>query len=169
MVSTRSLNHAGFAVSLLAATLFGSLFANPADHAAHATQPVLLTSAEVRLNRAGEPVGVNREAVLALAVAGSIATGVGLSAIHRQMHPNWAEEHLEPRSRRNRGAVNYPSGSQFHSASPRLQQRLVRLLHDDRAAASRLVAQAQIRYPGQSPNWYVEKVIYDLERDRGRV
>jgi hypothetical protein len=168
MVLTRSINHAGFAVSLLATTLLGSLFV-PAQHAAHAAQPTLFAASEVRLNRDGEPVGVNREAVLALALAGSIAAGVGVSAIHRQMHPNWAQEHLESQSRRNRGAVSHASGSQFHSANPRLQQRLVRLLHDDRGAASRLVAQAQIRYPGQSPNWYVEKVIYDLERDRGRV
>lgn len=169
MVLTRSLNHAGFAVSLLATTILGSLLAHPTPSAAHAAQFPLLASAQVRLDRAGELAGVNKEAVLALALAGSVAAGVGISAIHRQMHPNWAQEHLEPRSRKGRGTVSHPSGSQFHAANPRLQQRLIRLLHDDRDAASRLVAQAQLRYPGQSPNWYVEKVIYDLQRDHGRV
>lgn len=166
---TRFLNQAGFAVSLLTATLLGGLFANPVPPAAQAAQPTQIRSSEVRFNRDGEPVGVDREAILALALAGSIVAGVGISAIHRQMHPNWASENLEPRSRKNRGTTRHPSGSQFHAANPRLQQKLIRLLHDDRDAASRLVAQAQIRHPGQSPNWYVEKVIYDLQRDHGRV
>lgn len=167
MALTRSLKQVGFAGTLLATAVIGSLFANPVHPAAHAAQP--LGSTEVRLNPSGEPIGVNREAVLALALAGSLAAGVGISTIHRQMHPHWAEENLEPRSRRDRGSVRFDASSHLHSANPRLQQKLVRLLHDDRAAASRLVAQAQIRYPGQSPNWYVEKVIYDLQRDRGRV
>ncbi len=49
-----------------------------------------------------------------------------------------------------------------------LQRQLLRLVHDDLALAERLFALATIRYAGNSPNWYVEKVIYDLERDRGK-
>lgn len=169
MVLNRPLNQAGFAAALMATTVLSTLFANPAPQHAQASQPVLLTSANARIDRAGEPIGVNKEAILGLALAGSVAIGVGMTVIHRTMHPNWANENLESISRRNRKSGNHPSGSQFHSANPRLQQRLIRLLHDDRDAASRLVAQAQLRYPGQSPNWYVEKVIYDLQRDHGRV
>lgn len=168
MVLTRSLTHAGFTISLIAATLAGSLLTGPTHPVAQAAQPAQ-RSAEARLDRNGEPIGINKEAVLAMALAGSIVAGVGVSVIHRSLHPNWAAENLEPRSRKGRGSASHPSGSQFHSANPRLQQKLVRLLHDDRDAASRLVAQAQVRHPGKSPNWYVEKVIYDLQRDHGRV
>ena len=52
-------------------------------------------------------------------------------------------------------------------ASRKLQQKLLRLLHDDRDTASRLLSQIKIKNPNKSINWYVEKVIYDLERDRG--
>ena len=52
-------------------------------------------------------------------------------------------------------------------ASRKLQQKLMRLLHDDRDTASRLLSQIKNKNPNKSINWYVEKVIYDLERDRG--
>ena len=53
-------------------------------------------------------------------------------------------------------------------ASRKLQQKLMRLLHDDRDTASRLLSQIKNKNPNKSINWYVEKVIYDLDRDRGR-
>ena len=53
-------------------------------------------------------------------------------------------------------------------ASPKLQKKLLRLLHNDLPTANRLVAQAKRKDPTRSINWYVEKAIYDLERDRGR-
>jgi hypothetical protein len=46
--------------------------------------------------------------------------------------------------------------------------RLVRALGGDRKLAKRLLDQARWKYPNQSERWYVEKVIYDLDRDRGR-
>jgi len=42
----------------------------------------------------------------------------------------------------------------------------MRLLHDDRDA-NRLISQVKMKKSNKSSNWYVEKVIYDLERDRG--
>lgn len=51
-------------------------------------------------------------------------------------------------------------------ASPKLQKQLLRLLHNDRDTASRLLAQIKLHNPNQSVNWAAEKVIYDLERDR---
>lgn len=53
-------------------------------------------------------------------------------------------------------------------SNPVLQAELIRLLHGDRAAAERLLHQAQIKYPGKSVDWYFEKVIGDLKRDRDR-
>lgn len=55
----------------------------------------------------------------------------------------------------------------INQASRKLQQKLLRLLHDDRDTASRLLSQIKIKNPNRSVDWYVEKVIYDLERDRG--
>ncbi|NEQ21640.1 MAG: hypothetical protein F6K28_20980 [Microcoleus sp. SIO2G3] len=53
-------------------------------------------------------------------------------------------------------------------ASPKLQKKLLILLHNDLPTANRLVAQAKRKDPTRSINWYVEKAIYDLERDRSR-
>ncbi len=46
--------------------------------------------------------------------------------------------------------------------------RLLRAVGGDRQLAKRLLDQVQWRYPGKSERWYVEKVLYDLDRDRGR-
>ncbi len=51
-------------------------------------------------------------------------------------------------------------------ASPKLQKRLLKLLHNDRRTANRLIAGANITHPRRSVDWLTEKVIYDLERDR---
>ncbi len=47
-----------------------------------------------------------------------------------------------------------------------LQSDLLILLKGDVASAKRLLAQQRRKNPGQSDNWYLEKVIHDLERDR---
>jgi len=52
-------------------------------------------------------------------------------------------------------------------ASRDLQKKLLRLLHDERDTANRLLSQVKVNNPNRSINWCVEKVIYDLERDRG--
>ncbi|WNZ27732.1 hypothetical protein HJG54_33365 [Leptolyngbya sp. NK1-12] len=49
-----------------------------------------------------------------------------------------------------------------------LQKKLLRLLHNDRNAAKRLLAHVKQTHPDRSANWVLEKVIYDLERDRNR-
>jgi hypothetical protein len=49
---------------------------------------------------------------------------------------------------------------------PKLRKKLLRLLHNDRSTANRLIAGANISHPDRSVNWLAEKVIYDLERDR---
>jgi hypothetical protein len=47
-----------------------------------------------------------------------------------------------------------------------LLQKIVSLLNGDRSAAKRLVGGVMQRYPGHRAQWYLEKVITDLERDR---
>lgn len=51
-------------------------------------------------------------------------------------------------------------------ANSRLQKKLLRLLHNDRNAADRLLTRTKMMHPDRSADWIVEKVIYDLERDR---
>ncbi|QIR41118.1 ABC transporter permease [Tolypothrix sp. PCC 7910] len=47
-----------------------------------------------------------------------------------------------------------------------LRNDLVARLDGDIDTAERLIEQARDNYPGMSENWYVEKVIEDLDRDR---
>ena len=46
-----------------------------------------------------------------------------------------------------------------------ISRPLLQAVKGDRALAKRLLENAKLRYPGKSNNWYVEKVIYDIERD----
>ncbi len=56
--------------------------------------------------------------------------------------------------------------TQIDEASPKLRKKLLILLHNDSETANRLLAHTQQTNPHQSVNWAMEKVIYDLERDR---
>ncbi|MCJ8279015.1 MAG: hypothetical protein MJK14_03475 [Rivularia sp. ALOHA_DT_140] len=47
-----------------------------------------------------------------------------------------------------------------------MRNELLRLLGGDRRTANRLIAGIKQSHPGKSIDWVVEKVIYDLERDR---
>lgn len=51
-------------------------------------------------------------------------------------------------------------------SSHHLGQRLICLLNGDISTAERLFNHANLRYPGRSNSWVLEKVLYDLERDR---
>lgn len=56
----------------------------------------------------------------------------------------------------------------FPSKRQQLYRQLRRMTYGDHAQIKRLVARAQANYPGKTDIWYLEKVIFDLERDRGR-
>lgn len=58
------------------------------------------------------------------------------------------------------------SNLQIEQGKANLQKRLLRLVNFDKATAKRLISHAKIKYPNKPINWYFEKVIYDLERDR---
>jgi hypothetical protein len=64
-----------------------------------------------------------------------------------------------------RKSVYFQSRSR-KSFSNRSEKRLITLLRGDLNTALRLVANLQKRYPEKDPNWYWEKAIYDLKRDR---
>jgi hypothetical protein len=64
-----------------------------------------------------------------------------------------------------------PKGRVSHSyqTDPKnryLQKDLLTLLKGDVVTAKRLLAQQRRKQPGKTDNWYLEKVIFDLERDR---
>ncbi|WP_009631528.1 hypothetical protein [Synechocystis sp. PCC 7509] len=56
--------------------------------------------------------------------------------------------------------------SKIDQASPKLRKKLLILLYNDSETANRLLAHTQQTNPQKSVNWAMEKVIYDLERDR---
>ncbi|MBD1890025.1 hypothetical protein [Coleofasciculus sp. FACHB-SPT9] len=58
------------------------------------------------------------------------------------------------------------SRHQRRQPTTKRQNKLLRLLSGDRAAAMRLVERLKQRHPGKSEEWYWEKAIEDLERDR---
>ena len=76
-----------------------------------------------------------------------------LRAIESLAHPN-----LRARPVRPPASAAKPSW--------RVQQNLLRLVSGDRSLVSRLVAQLKLKHPGQLEDWYWEKALYDLERDR---
>lgn len=104
---------------------------------------------------------VNGAIILAIALAGSAAIGVGLTAVVERDRPFVRQSSLSHSTRQS-------SALSFGQVSRPLQHKLLRLLHEDRGAAHRLFVHASLKYPGKDPDWYAEKIIYDLVRDRGK-
>ncbi|MCU0565214.1 MAG: hypothetical protein MUF49_01285 [Oculatellaceae cyanobacterium Prado106] len=46
-----------------------------------------------------------------------------------------------------------------------IDRDLLNATKGDKALAKRLLEYARTRYPGKSEDWYIEKVLYDLQRD----
>lgn len=61
---------------------------------------------------------------------------------------------------------NIPNSPPPKAINPSLENKLVGLLAGDIDAAERLVAKVKQEYPGMPENWYWERAIADLERDR---
>ena len=97
--------------------------------------------------------------MLGLAAVGGVAIGVALSRKNGN-NTFWTSPTLSH-------SVSQEDGIHIDRASRNLQKKLMILLHDDKATANRLLSQVKRNNPNKSINWYVEKVIYDLERDRG--
>lgn len=53
-----------------------------------------------------------------------------------------------------------------HSEDNELQYRLISMLAGDAAAAERLVAKIRQNHPGMPEDWYWQRAIKDVERDR---
>ena len=98
-----------------------------------------------------------------MALAGGAALGLGWNAVSQRQRKPLAT--VRPAT--DRMASQSQKTSHFHRANRSLQRKLMLLLHEDHRAAERLIQQATLKYPGKSADWYLEKVIYDLQRDRG--
>lgn len=59
-----------------------------------------------------------------------------------------------------------PQKNYSQSNADPLQQQLLSMLNGDRRTAQRLLNDCRRSHPGMSADWYLEKVIYDLRRDR---
>jgi hypothetical protein len=66
-----------------------------------------------------------------------------------------------PFIRRRRRSQSHPS-----SVDQALQNRLINMLAGDRAAAERLVARLRQNHPDMPENWYWQRAIDDVARDR---
>lgn len=71
-----------------------------------------------------------------------------------------------PRSRRPQGRVSH--SYRTNPKNRQLQADLLGLLQGEVSTAKRLLQYQRRMNPGKSDNWYLEKVIWDLERDRRR-
>ncbi|HEY9703028.1 MAG TPA: hypothetical protein V6C58_11305, partial [Allocoleopsis sp.] len=60
----------------------------------------------------------------------------------------------------------YPQIAKNKSITNPLKQRLLILVGGQWPIAERLIAVAKYHYPNMSEDWYLEKVIYDIERDK---
>jgi hypothetical protein len=120
------------------------------------SHPEFLTAQLYRPNPRNNE-GLDPNLMLALAGLGGGAAAIALAA------RNNGHFKSQPKSR----PVPVGGSIRVEQASRHLQKRLMSLLHDERDTANRLLSQAQRKNPRQSVDWYAEKVIYDLKRDRG--
>jgi len=51
--------------------------------------------------------------------------------------------------------------------NPKLRKKLLKLVYNNEQTANRLLTGASFSHPDRSIDWLADKVIYDLERDRG--
>jgi hypothetical protein len=71
-----------------------------------------------------------------------------------------------------RGLTQPPNGynginnDEEFAPNTQLKNRLINLLSGDSEGANRLIEQAKRTYPDMPENWYWERVIADIERDR---
>ncbi len=102
--------------------------------------------------------------IVGLAAVGGVATAVALNGRNakKALSTGSISDHYSSRLSLTSQAENI----RIDQASRNLQKKLLRLLHDDRDTANRLLSQVKRNNPNRPINWCVEKVIYDLERDR---
>ncbi|NCJ08089.1 hypothetical protein GS597_16560 [Synechococcales cyanobacterium C] len=132
-----------------------------------ALQPSELSFAQAEPTPPADVQEIDRVAVLGIAFGLSVAAAVGANVLldGRRSPRRAAKGHpLRPPTRQTLTLKTVG----LDQASHGLQRKLLRLLGEDHKIATRLVEQTSFKYPDKGSNWCVEKVIFDLERDRGR-
>jgi hypothetical protein len=164
-VSSKSANLVSLGVSAIAGSILAaSLVSSPVSSIEAQLVPAQPVQAIAVRPGTTETTTVNRVLVMAIAFGGAVGVCLALNMMldgKRSTRSFWNTSSNTPRS-------SQPYGS-FNQVSRPLQRKLLLLLHQDLAAANRLLMQASFKYPGKSTEWYAEKVIYDLQRDRGRI
>ena len=85
--------------------------------------------------------------------------------------PNWRKT---PASRKSSNKWNQRfsqikrKASNNSSFSGREWNKLLLKVQGDISTAERLINHLKVKHPGKSDKWYIEKAIFDLERDKGR-
>jgi len=76
------------------------------------------------------------------------------------------------RKKQARSRVSTSRRNYNNSVSPihnhQLYKKLLQLLHEDETTLIRLIKRQKVKNPGMNQDWYLEKVLWDLERDRSR-
>lgn len=134
------------------------------DEAPTAKTSILIAGSSTNTLERAEKVGPSGM-ILGLAALGGSAVGVTLSA--RKVKDYFKSRSTHPSSSSRISSSSKKSTIRIDQASRGLQKELLSLLHDERDTANRLLSQVKINNPNRSINWCVEKVIFDLERDRG--
>ncbi|MBD2460324.1 hypothetical protein H6G89_04635 [Oscillatoria sp. FACHB-1407] len=161
--------------TLFASAIAGSLLLSSALPAPEMPVPSTLMPASTLMqvpdskalttNSTATEIAENRFVILALALGGCVVLCLVVNALVDGKQP-WSTRRATGANRR---SPTRPNEINFNQANSSLRHKLLRLLNGDQAAAQRLFKLATLKYPGETPNWYVEKVIYDLERDRRRI
>ncbi len=125
----------------------------------------ILSTAMPRPAMAAEPNAAGDSTHAAQTIAGLAIIGAGAGVIAYSAKRAYLPQSASQSANQSSGQSASQSSGQVNS---RLQKKLLRQLHNDRNAAHRLLTHVQQTHPDRSPNWVIEKVIYDLERDRNR-
>ena len=90
--------------------------------------------------------------------------------IRSTYQPNWKKTQ-ESRKSSNKWNQRFSQikrkASNNSSFSGREWNKLLLKVQGDIPTAERLINHLKIKHPGKSDNWYIEKAIFDLERDKG--
>lgn len=93
-------------------------------------------------------------------------TWENLDRLQRSMSAKSQENTTKPFNFSSKPSFSQQKNKHFDKGD--LVMELMKLLHQDCDLAWRLISQVKTKNPGRSIDWCVEKVIFDLERDRSR-
>jgi hypothetical protein len=85
-----------------------------------------------------------------------------------QYRPTEIKKARQARDVKNKRLSQIKSQSFNSSGLSGLWNQLLTKVQGDVSIAERLINNLKMKHPGRSDRWYLEKAIFDLERDKGR-